>query len=273
MTKSSNDASAKTSGPGRRGLPRRTRLLADGVTFVVAFFTWLLIGGTPAGAPRQGEEGRSVRGIFLETRPDNSSGGASKSPAGPERLAFGYTLFLYQPGQSTRVSPDRMFRSGERVRLLVETNRNAYVYVLHQEGDGPAHLLFPAASLQNGENRVKAHQSSLIPFEGWFVFDEHPAAERLTIVVSEESMVGIPRGSELSAGTSFQLSPDAAARLREGAQPTVTEAEPDKNAVMSSAEGRRGIFLSGGDPPPSRVVMKKTPRKGWVIAQLSLIHR
>jgi FHA domain len=68
------------------------------------------------------------------------------------------STFTYADGQAgsvPSVSPDHIFHSGDRVRILVETNRQVYLCVFHQEGPGPADLLFPDARLRGGENIVR----------------------------------------------------------------------------------------------------------------------
>ncbi len=214
-----------------------------------------------------------VRGIFLDSRPSDSQGKTAKPNARSSRLGFGYTLFLEQNGQKKRVSPGHVFHSGDRVHLLVEANRSAYLYVFHQDEKGPAQLLFPDARLRHGDNAIAAHQLTFIPYEGSFVFDNQSGDEKLTLVVAEKPLANVPRGAELSDSGSFQMSPDSLAHLVETSLPAQKDAEADDGQPMSPSEGKRGVTLSMNDPPPSHVLMNNTTQSGWITAQLVLVHR
>jgi hypothetical protein len=214
-----------------------------------------------------------ARGLFLDTRPSDNKGTPSKASGRPGRMGLGYTLFVEQGGSAKRVSPDHIFHSGDRVRILVETNREVYLYVFHQEGPGSADLLFPDSRLRGGENIVSAHQPSYIPNTGWFTFDNHAGDEKLTLVASEKPLEGVPRRSELKGTEAFQMSPDLLARLVANSVPAMQDAQADEGKAMTATEGTRGLALSMNDPPPSRLVMNKTTQSGWITAQVVLTHR
>ncbi len=227
-------------------------------------------------ARAQEKEGEpQVRGLFLETRPAKAARPAAKSapPAAGQRLAFGYTLFLDGAGGPKRVSADRVFHSGERLRLLVETNADAYLYVFHQEGPGQPTMIFPDARIAGGENRVTAHQPLDVPEGDWFVFDEHAGEERLTLLLADKPLPDVPRGPALDRKNEFKVTADALQKLILRSQPSATESSADEGAPMRPAEGQRGLKLSTDDPPPSRLVMKKSAAGGWVVAQVRLSHR
>jgi len=219
-----------------------------------------------------------ARGMFLDSRPSGKTAKPRKPAGKAGNLGLGYTLFAEQDGATKRVSPDHVFHSGDRVRILVETNRDVYLYVFHQEGNGPADLLFPDARLQGGQNSVAAHLPSFVPRGRWFRFDEKPGDERLTFVASEKPLQGVPRGAELKAAGEFHMDPDALARLVAKSLPALTDAQADEGKPATPSEtpsqGARGLALSMNDPPPSRLVINKTTtQSGWIAAQVVLMHR
>jgi len=222
---------------------------------------------------------QNVRGIFLESRPAKETKAAPaapkavKGPARAGRLALGYTLFLDAAEGPRRVKPERIFHSGDRLRLLVELNRDGFLYVLHQEEDGTSTLLYPDARIEEGENRVAAHELCEVPAGAWFVFDEQPGDERLTLVVSEKPLENIPRGKQLAGRPGFKLTPAEVSRLLSGAQKAESGSTTDEGRPMSKAEGRRGLTLSAADPGPSRVLMKTSAQAGWIAVQLVLAHK
>jgi hypothetical protein len=214
-----------------------------------------------------------ARGLFLDTRPSDNKGTPSKPSGKPGKMGLGYTLFVEQGGTAKRVSPEHVFHSGDRVRILVETNREVYLYVFHQEGPASADLLFPDARLHGGENIVSAHQPSYVPNTGWFTFDNHAGDEKLTLVASEKPLQGVPRRSELKGAEAFQMSPDSLAHLVATSLPAMQDVQADDGKPMTATEGTRGLTLSMNDPPPSRLVINKSTQSGWITAQVVLTHR
>jgi Domain of unknown function (DUF4384) len=234
-------------------------------------FAWLGFGVAQARA-QQPTSRAQVRGMFLESRPSGIAPGRVAAQGEGSPLAFGYTLFEDDPRGPKRVGLDHVFHSGDRVRILVETDRSAYLYVFLQMERGSAGLLFPAAQLRGGENRLRAHESTFVPGSGWFEFDNHPGDERLTLIVAEIPLSGVPRGRELTS-SGFRLARAQLERLVAGAGAVSTATQNDGGTRMTPAEGRRGLILTSGDPPPSKIVMKKSAKPGWVVARLALIHR
>jgi hypothetical protein len=237
--------------------PRWSRLLTLALT----------LGCAGVSAAQQPESG--TRGLFLETRP---TAAAAKKGQAQAPLALGYTLFLQTPEGTQRVSVSRTFRNGDRVRLLVESNRDAYLYIFHQEMNGSATLIFPDARVNGGNNRIGAHVPEEVPSSGAFVFDERPGKELLTVFLSEQPLPNVPRGTAL-AEQSFTLSSAALEELLQRAQPSDVEAERAEGHAMTGREATRGMKLTTADPAPANVVMKKARQPGWVAARIRLIHR
>jgi hypothetical protein len=262
----------RLSSPQRFAIFRRSlvRLFSTSCVLVLALAAGLFVTFSFA-CPQDTSSG--ARGLFLDTRPSDNKGTPSKASGKPGKMGLGYTLFVEQGGTARRVSPDHVFHSGDRVRILVETNREVYLYVFHQEGPGSADLLFPDARLHGGENIVSAHQPSYIPNTGWFTFDNHAGDEKLTLVASEKPLEGVPRRSQLKGTEAFQMSPDALAHLVATSLPAMQDAQADDGRPMTATEGTRGLTLSMNDPPPSRLVINKTTQSGWITAQVVLAHR
>src|SRR5687767_4001221 len=76
-----------------------------------------------------------------------SSGPSSKpsepaTPVNAPRLGIGLTLFMRDSnGMAVRVDPDRVFSKGDRVRVLLETNTDGYLYIFNSTDDGPATMI------------------------------------------------------------------------------------------------------------------------------------
>jgi hypothetical protein len=89
-------------------------------------------------------------------------------------------------GKFGEVDPDSTFRSGDRIRLNVDTNTPGYLYVVMQGSSGNWRLLFPSADVEGGNNRIEKGTSQQIPAgdKGQFVFDEQSGTEKLFLVLS-----------------------------------------------------------------------------------------
>ncbi len=91
-------------------------------------------------------------------------------------------------GKFVEVDPDSTFRSGDRIRLHVDTNTTGYLYVVMQGSSGNWRLLFPAADVEGGSNRIAKGSSQQIPAgdTGQFVFDDQSGTEKLFLVLSRK---------------------------------------------------------------------------------------
>jgi hypothetical protein len=226
-------------------------------------------------AQAQEVSGEQARGMFLDSRRGDNKNPGGKSAGKTGRIGLGYTIFQEQRDAARRVNPDHVFHSGDRVRILVETNCEVYLYVFHQEGNSLADLLFPDARIHRGDNVIQAHHPSFIPGTGWFAFDNQAADEKLTLVASEKPLEGVPRTTELKATEAFHIDQDKLARLVANSLPALQDAQSDEGKLMTANEGTRGLALTMNDPQPSRLIMNSNAsrRSGWITAQVVLVHR
>jgi hypothetical protein len=105
-------------------------------------------------------------------------------PPEPREITFSFTLEV--PGEHESVSlaaPDRVFHSGDRFRMVLKPDFNAYTYLFNQNPDeARVHVLYPVASkttvLQPGE------ETRAPGGEGWFRMDRKPGSEVLILVAS-----------------------------------------------------------------------------------------
>ncbi|HEY0003785.1 MAG TPA: DUF4384 domain-containing protein, partial [Pyrinomonadaceae bacterium] len=135
----------------------------------------------------------------------SSAGGTKGMVAAP--IGIGYTLFMRNlNGEAVSVDPSHEFRTGDRVRIALETNTDGYLYVFYTENGNNPQMIFPDARLNRGENFIGAHVPTEIPSSletderlQWFAFDQNPATERLYIVLTREPLPLVPTGEKLVA--------------------------------------------------------------------------
>ncbi len=212
-------------------------------------------------------------------------------PVNTPRIGLGLTLFMRDStGLAVRTDPEHVFRSGDRVRVLLETNADGYLYIFNTTNDGPAVMIYPDAQLDEGGNYIQAH----VPFEipssqaaeeklRWFAFDDAGGTERVFFVFTREPLKGIPIEDELIAlcrdskescpvKPSNELWAEIKKELQEPLKrdktPTIGGAETDAEQQATT----RGFGLAKNDPQPSLVMMASSPRP-TLVATLDLIHK
>ncbi|HEY6247023.1 MAG TPA: DUF4384 domain-containing protein, partial [Pyrinomonadaceae bacterium] len=82
--------------------------------------------------------------------PNNSN---KPAPVNAQRLGLGLTLFMRDSnGLAVRTDPSRVFQKGDRVRVLLETNSDGYLYIFNTTNDGPPTMIYPDADLDEAGN-------------------------------------------------------------------------------------------------------------------------
>jgi len=239
---------------------------------------------TNTGKPPEKHTGKSG-----SSAPPSSS--EPSRPVNVARLGVGLTLFMRDSnGLAQRTDPEHVFVKGDRVRILLETNADGYLYIFNTTNEGPATMIYPHADLDEGGNYLQAH----VPFEipsslaseerlRWFAFDEVAGTEQLFFVFTREPLKGVPLEDELVAfcrdsKESCPIKPSAemwAELQKEMQAPLKTDKSKKYGTAETKAEqdaNTRGIGLSKDDPQPSLVMMASTPRS-VLITSLDLIHK
>jgi hypothetical protein len=104
--------------------------------------------------------------------------------AGPP-LALRYSLLKQNSdGDYIEVDPDTIFHSGDRIKVSIEANDAAHLYIVQQGSSKVWNVLFPNDETAHGDNRVERSRRVTIPGGGRFTFDDQAGTERLFIVLS-----------------------------------------------------------------------------------------
>jgi len=215
----------------------------------------------------------------------------TSKPVNMPRLGLGMTLFTRDSnGLAVRVDPEHVFRKGDRVRVLLETNTDGYLYIFNQTDEGPVMMIYPDKDLDEAGNYIKAHVPWEIPSSAadkerlrWLVFDENPGNERLFFVFTREPLDGVPIEDDL---ISFCKNSSGACPWRPTAElwemvrkqmhePLATDKNGRYGRAQTAPEQQastRGISLAKDDPEPSLIMMasSKTP---MLVTALDLIHK
>lgn len=255
--------------------------------------------GSKSKGKGQGADGAGV--VVAASKPGVSaasagrSGGAvfDKAAFKPAGIGVGYTLFMRdESGGAVRVSPRREFKSGEAIRLLLESNTDGYLYIFDAENDGTPQLIFPNAKLDRGDNRLRAH----VPYEippvkgadeslSWFVFNNTPAVERVYVVVSRQPLAGVPTGealvracAEAEKDCAWKPSAEQWVGLRDSnARDQIAVSQiRDEGQAQTAAEreaATRGLGLAADAPLPSVIYMIASSNASVLVTTVDLIHK
>jgi len=212
-------------------------------------------------------------------------------PINAPRIGIGLTLFMRDTnGLAIRTDPSHVFQKGDRVRVLLETNADGYLYIFNTTNNGPAVMLYPNPELDEAGNYLQAH----VPFEipsslaaeerlRWLVFDENAGDERLFFVFSKEPLSGVPLEDDLisfcrdnKAACPLRPSDEAwSAIQKEMAQPLKTDKAKRFGAAETPREQQatsRGLGLAKNDPEPSLIMMASSST-GTLVTTLDLVHK
>jgi len=231
----------------------------------------------------------------LTTAP--ASQGAKSNIARPPKtrtpkLGLGLTLFKRDPnGLAVRVDPSHVFRKGDRVRVLLETNADGHLYIFNTTDGGQPAMIYPNSELDEGGNYIQSHVPIEIPSSvadeerlRWLSFDEHPGAERLFFVFTREPLPAVPIEDDLitycrDARNKCPAQPaaDLWARIQsESYSPPQTVVAQKFGKAQTANEHQattRGIGLSKDDPEPSVVMMTASANTARLVATLDLVHK
>jgi uncharacterized protein DUF4384 len=223
-------------------------------------------------------------------KPSPSPSSQAPTPVNARRLGLGVTLFMRDSnGLAVRVDPDHVFQKGDRVRVVLETNTDGYLYIFNTTDDGPATMIYPDSQLDDAGNYLQSHVPFEIPSTAsaderlrWFAFDQVAGTEHLFFVFTREPLSGIPIDDDLIASCKdskercMRPSDEVWAAVKTHMQePLKTDKDRQFGNAQTSTEQQataRGLGLSKEDPPPSLVMMASSPRS-TLVATLDLIHK
>ena len=240
-------------------------------------------------------------GNVPEKKPANPAGPAGpttsnkpsepRKPVNAPRIGLGLTLFTRDSnGLAVRVDPEHVFQKGDRVRVLLETNTDGYLYIFNTTNDGPVVMVYPDAQLDEAGNYIKAHIPWEIPSSAaseerlrWLVFDEVPGTERLYFVLTREPLNGVPTEDDLialcrnSSGScpfrpTTELWNVIAKEMKEPLKMDKIAKFGKEQTAPEVQASTRGLSLAKDDPEPSLIMMASST-SSMLVTSLDLIHK
>lgn len=176
--------------------------------------------------------------------PGKASGSILPAKVETQRtLGLSYWIELRDgEGRGTQVTDQRIFRSGERIRLHFRSNADGRIVLLQMGTSGGGSVLFPDALKGVADNGIAAHEDRILPSEAiWFRFDDKPGTERILALFarSEEDLGPLPDEAERRAET-VQALLRTTEKVR-GSKDLIVETETRNAAEI----GTYGVNLAG----------------------------
>lgn len=225
----------------------------------------------------QDDEDNEARKIFIADRGRRLFLGGIAAPREKplNTLGLGYTLLLRDNGKAfVHASANRVFKTGEAIRLLVESSREGYLYVFHREGSSPATMIFPNWKVDQGKNRILAHVPLEVPAGAELVFGEGPGTESLTLLVLLRPIEDLPTGEALKGKDNVIVSNDLFQRLSKPTQLRRDERVPEgARANVDAAKISSGLKLRTYDEAPDYIVLNHDPIETRLVATVQMTHR
>jgi hypothetical protein len=175
---------------------------------------------------------------------------------GQQPLGLRINVLRYNSdGTTTDVLPNATFHSGDRIRVAVEPNAPGFLYIANQGASGFWKPLFPSSEIENGDNRVEAMHSIVVPSgRQVFTFDATTGRENLFVVFSRRAV------------TDFE---EMIYSLRKKQPASEPAPRPDKNLIMATNIGdpaisrlrasvSRDLIIETVDAPTSDAAKKDT---------------
>ena len=102
-------------------------------------------------------------------------------------LGLRYSLLLSRANDPYReIDTAAVFRSGDRLKITVEANDDAYLYVISRGTSGLWKVLFPVSEVANGDNFIQPFRRYEVPNGGRFYFDDQAGEEKLFLVLTRK---------------------------------------------------------------------------------------
>jgi Domain of unknown function (DUF4384) len=157
--------------------------------------------------------------------------------AKPKVLGIQTTIYqLFGDGGTKAVSPNNVFRGGDRIRLGFNVNRPGYLYLINIGTSGKVTTLFPTTA--NDNNFVHPGLVYQVPQQtGKSIrFDNVPGQETLLVVLSESKLTQI----EFS-GQMLSIAPQTSVT-------NTAKVDLPINITMADASGSKDLVLSDDGP-------------------------
>lgn len=198
----------------------------------------------------------SVRTSAEKSTPKKSTAPAKKKDASAPAesyLGVSYWIDLIDStGKASRTTTSRVFQSGDRIKLNVQSNTNGFLYVVGVGSSGTSRVLFPnSPEVANG---IKAKVTYAVPFNNMMKFDDTPGEEQLMVLLSDQPLPQFAAGQKtLPAKETNQM----VAASYNGSKDLVLEDDDSSSNAVPASYAVMPVSKSGEKAPLSLLIKLK----------------
>lgn len=241
------------------------------------------VGSAAATRPPQGKATTKRRGESRNHPAQNNHSEIAKTSTktaivddtSTEFIGIGYTILLKRADGNFAVVPaNHVFRSGDAIRIRIESSMNGYLYVLHEGNDSQLRLLFPFSPHSTSPSVfANRHYTLPDPQDFEFIFDDKPVTENITLIVSRQRIKHLEQAVQTKSKQRSLSRQSLLAYLRD----TETTLNADESSVQQIVRNEeadsRGIEVRESTPMPTYIVGKAAHGSDFIAAKFSLTHR
>jgi len=205
----------------------------------------------------------------------------------PGTLGLRYSLRRRTPsGVLEEVDADTVFRTGDRIRLHVESSDRGYLYVVNRGASGRWNLLFPRPGMATGLNRIEPGHPRTTPEDGWFEFDANVGEEKLFLMLSRFPVAELEERLRHPGGAAPQAAPAPSPEADPGRLAMRAGLDDTLIAEYRDAHSRDILFQKVSTAPAGAqsapeideenavyVVTQSANPKARVVTDITLTHR
>ena len=153
---------------------------------------------------------RTTRDLVFEDeeKPATSETAAANAENDTQNIGIKTTVILVRDGQTSTVTPNHAFKSGDSIKLVFTPSIDGYVYWMAKGSSGNVSIIFPSAKA-GLDNKVERNKEYTVPIKGSLKFDDKPGKEELMCILSETRLEDMDKA--VAAGSSAEQTTQVAA--------------------------------------------------------------
>ena len=186
-----------------------------------------------------------------------------------------YWFELNRSGKVLQVSNKFAFKSGDKIRIHIKANIDAFAYVLLKDGSkGEQSVLFPDEHFHDN-NKIKASVEYSIPQDGYLAFDRTPGTENLILLLSRQTLdANKYLADKTKKHVTIAAVPSGAKDLIPGS--VVMAFSKEDSALPASLPDRTSrpsqIAVQAPETTPSITTLVQTDPNQVLAVELALLH-
>ncbi len=135
--------------------------------------------------------------VQVQQEADTEPAPARPVAPAPTQMTLRYRILLLDRNNNVlEVTDKHRFHTGDRIRLLFESNVDGYLYIFQKGASGRSARLFPDARINSGENHILRYRRISVPppvgeDRGWWRFDAASGDEEIYLFLSPQPITAL----------------------------------------------------------------------------------